>query len=115
MQACQLSFPAFAASRAASLCPPAGAVQTANDVSALVAQPDTSGQRVGTLTHAERRDDRQTACISALVGAGRAELDRWVLVQHTVNGPRAFRYLVRPSGRCESFPGLVESLHRVGV
>lgn len=45
----QISFPAFAAAQAAPLCPPAGAVQTANDVPALVAQPDASGQRVDTL------------------------------------------------------------------
>lgn len=48
MQACQLSFPAFAASRAASLCPPAGAAQAAKDAVALVAQPSASGQRVDT-------------------------------------------------------------------
>lgn len=113
MQASQISFLAFAASRAAAVCPPAGVVQTANESSVVTHK--VSGQRVGTLTHAERRDDRYTACISALVDARRADLDRWVLVQHTVNGPIAIRYLVRPSGRCRSFPSLVESLHRVGV
>ena len=109
----QISFPAFAASRAASLCPPAGAVQTANDVPALVAQPGTSGQRVDTRTHKERRAARAAACHLALVRRYGEVLPRFVLVHNTHAGPVAIPFLVRPDGPIASFGGVAESLHRV--
>ena len=95
----QISFPAFVASRAASLCPPAGAVQTANDVPALVAQPDASGQRVDTRTHADRRAARRDACYSALQGRGVLSVDRFMLVQHLYGGPQVYSFCLRPQGR----------------
>lgn len=113
MPTSQISFPDFAAAQAAIVCPPSGAVQAANDASVVTHK--ASGQRVDTRTHAQRRDDRHTACIEALGRRGRLEFDRWVLVQHSRIGPLAFRYLVRPSRRPEEFSGLVESLHRVGA
>lgn len=111
MRTSQLSFPAFAAFRAATVCPPAGAVQAANESSVVTHKG--SGQRVDARTHAQRRDDRHNACIEALGRRGLLQFDRWVLVQHSCTGPFPLRFVVRPSGRPEEFSGLVESLHRV--
>ena len=110
----QISFPAFVASRAASLCPPAGAVQTANDVPALVAQPGTSGQRVDTLTHADRRAIRRDACYSVLQRRGVLDVPRFVVVLHCPSGPRRYEYSLRPvcsSGVQNS--AVYQSIHRV--
>ena len=109
----QVDFSLFAAAQAASLCPPAGAVQTANDVPALVAQPGTSGQRVDTRTHMERRAARAAACHLALVRRYGEVLPRFVLVHNTHVGPVAIPFLVRPDGPIASFGGVAESLHRV--
>lgn len=109
----QISFPAFAASRAATLCPPAGAVQTANDVPALVAQPDASGQRVDTRTHKARREARVDACHIALVRRYGDVLPRFVLVQNTSKGPVACRFIVRPDGPIASLGCCSERLHRI--
>ena len=109
----QVDFSLFAAAQAASLCPPAGAVQTADDVPALVAQPGTSGQRVDTLTHKARRAARSAACHLALVRRYGEVLPRFVLVHNTHVGPVAIPFLVRPDGPIASFGGVAESLHRV--
>ena len=109
----QVDFSLFAAAQAASLCPPAGAVQTANDVPALVAQPGTSGQRVDTPTHKARRAARSAACHLALVRRYGEVLPRFVLVHNTHVGPVAIPFLVRPDGPIASFGGVAESLHRV--
>ena len=109
----QVDFSLFAATQAVTLCPPAGAVQTANDVPALVAQPGTSGQRVDTPTHKARREARAAACHLALVRRYGEVLPRFVLVHNTHVGPVAIPFLVRPDGPIASFGGVAESLHRV--
>ena len=109
----QVDFSLFAATQAVTLCPPAGAVQTANDVPALVAQPGTSGQRVDTPTHKARRAARSAACHLALVRRYGEVLPRFVLVHNTHVGPVAIPFLVRPDGPIASFGGVAESLHRV--
>ena len=109
----QVDFSLLAAAQAASLCPPAGAVQTASDVPALVAQPGTSGQRVDTPTHKARRAARSAACHLALVRRYGEVLPRFVLVHNTHAGPVAIPFLVRPDGPIASFGGVAESLHRV--
>lgn len=110
----QVDFSLFAATQAATLCPPAGAVQTANDVPALVAQPDTSGQRVDTLTHVGRRAIRRDACYSVLQRRGVLDVPRFVVVLHCPSGPRRYEYSLRPA--CSSGvqnSAVYQSLHRV--
>ena len=110
----QVDFSLFAATQAAPLCPPAGAVQTANDVPALVAQPGTSGQRVDTLTYAERRAIRRDACYSALQRRGVFGVPRFVVVLHCPSGPLRYEYLLRPaysSGVKNS--AVYQSIHRI--
>ena len=109
----QVDFSLFAATQAASLCPPAGAVQTANDVFALVAQPGTSGQRVDTRTHKERRAARVAAFHLALVRRSGEVLPRFVLVHNTLAGPVALPFIVRPDGPIASLGCCAESLHRI--